>query len=240
MAIIEYLSESSRALGEVADHLSVHKSTASRLLQTLEAGGLAMRAENGTWTIGMRLISIAEQALDSIDIRAVAAPHLRRLEKSCGHTVHLAQLAGKDVVYVDKYEGRDRVRMYSQIGRTVTTYASGLGKAIVAHLEQPLQETIISGLDFRQYTKNTITDVDAFRAELRLIRERGWATDDGEFEEFIACIAAPIRQGDGLVRAGISITTVQALATIDQLRRLVPELLHTADAISRECGWAPR
>ncbi len=236
--IVELLSESPASLGEVADRLGVHKSTALRLLQTLETGGFARRGDDGRWLVGIRLIGIGQQALASLDVRTVAAPHLRRLGELCGHTVHLAQLIDHEVTYIDKVEGRDRVRMYSRIGKQVATHASGIGKAILAFVEEPLQSEVIEGLEFQKYTKTTITSPERFRDELALIRSRGWATDDGEFEDYIACIAAPVRGADGRVRAGVSVTTLQALASVTQLERLVPDLLKTADSISHEGGWA--
>jgi DNA-binding IclR family transcriptional regulator len=152
--------------------------------------------------------------------------------------VHLAQLIDHEVTYIDKVEGRDRVRMYSRIGKQVATHASGIGKAILAFVEEPLQSEVIAGLELTRHTKTTITSPERFREELDLIRTRGWATDDGEFEDYIACVAAPVRGSDGRVRAGVSITTLQALASVTQLERLVPDLLKTADSISAECGWA--
>lgn len=238
IAIIEMIAESPRSLGEVSVRLGVHKSTALRLLQTLEAAGFARRRDDGRWLVGTQLIGIAQQALDSLDVRTVAAPHLRRLGELCGHTVHLAQLIDHRVIYVDKVEGRDRVRMYSRIGKQVATHASGIGKAILASVEEPLQSEVIAGLDFQAHTKTTITSRESFQTELARIRTRGWATDDGEFEDFISCVAAPVRGSDGRVRAGISITTLQVVASVTQLERLVPALLETADGISRENGWA--
>ena len=133
MSIIECISERPSSIGDVADLLGVHKSTALRLLQTLEPG-FARRLEDGRWTVGVQLIAIAQRALDSIDVRAVAHPYLQRLSALAGQTVHLGQLIGDDVVYVDKVEGQGQVRMYSRIGRTASMHASGVAKAIVAFL----------------------------------------------------------------------------------------------------------
>jgi DNA-binding IclR family transcriptional regulator len=238
IAIVELLSQRPQSLAEVTEHLEVHKSTALRLLQTLEAAGFARRADLGAWTVGTRLIGIAQQSLDSLDLRAVAAPHIRRLAQACGHTVHLAQLIDHEVIYIDKVEGRDRVRMYSGVGKTVSLFASGVGKAILAYLEEPLQHEILSGIVFQAYTSTTITTPTELQAELALIRQRGWACDNGEFEDYIGCVAAPVKDSDGRVRAGISVTTLQAIAPIDKLQELIPEVLRTTEDISRASGWS--
>lgn len=237
IAIVEFLAEGPRSLGDVAQHVGVHKSTALRLLQTLETARFARRSDEGMWLVGIGLIGIAQHALDSLDVRTVAAPHLRRLEKLCGHTVHLAQLVDDAVVYVDKADGHGSVRMHSRIGKKAEMHASGIGKAILAFIEEPLREEIISGLTLQQYTATTITTPEGFRRELQDIRERGWARDRGEFEGFVNCIAAPIRGSDGRVRVGLSIATLHVLSPLEELEHLVPELLDTADAISRGYGW---
>lgn len=235
--IIEDISASPKTVAEVSQHLSVSKSTAFRLLQTLNEAGFAYRNEEGRWTVGNRLISIAERALNSFDLRIVAAPHLRRLEQICGHTIHLAQLIDNEVFYTDKVEGRDSVQMYSRIGKKVEAHASGIGKAILAFVEEPQREELISNLVFQRHSPTTITDRAAFRNELDMINRQGWAPDDGEFEELINCVAAPIRRADGRVRAALSITTLKVVSSLESLERLVPDLIKTADDISRDSGW---
>jgi len=235
--IIEDIAAGPKTVAEVSQHLGVSKSTAFRLLQTLNEGGFAYRNEEGRWTVGNRLISIAEQALNSFDLRAVATPHLRRLEQICGHTIHLAQLVDGEVFYIDKVEGRDSVQMYSRIGKKVEAHASGIGKAILAFVEEPLHENLLSELVFQRHSPTTITDRAAFRQELSEIRARGWASDDGEFEELINCVAAPVRTADGKVRAALSVTALKVVAPLETLEKLVPELIKTAEDISRDAGW---
>ncbi|HKC27916.1 MAG TPA: IclR family transcriptional regulator C-terminal domain-containing protein, partial [Jatrophihabitans sp.] len=129
------------------------------------------------------------------------------------------------------------VRMYSRIGRVASMHASGVAKAIVAFLEQPLLDAILTGIEFERYTKSTVTPLPAFRRELTKIATRGWATDDGEFEEFINCVAAPVRSSDGKVRNSVSIAAPKMVASLSDLEPLVPQLLETTQAISRDLGW---
>lgn len=238
VAIIEQISDRPTSLGEVAERLGVHKSTALRLLQTLERAGFARRDESGRYNVGTRLIGIATKALDSLDLREIARPHLTRLNQACGHTIHLASLLDGDIVYIDKYEGRTSVRMYSRIGKTASAHASGVGKAILCHLDRAQLDPLLASITFVPYTAKTLVTEDAFRAELAAVRERGYARDDGEFEEIINCVAAPIRSSNGQVRSAISISAPKMVTPLAELELLVPELLATATAISRDYGWA--
>jgi DNA-binding IclR family transcriptional regulator len=183
------------------------------------------------------MIALAQQALDSLDIYGVVHPRLIALSAELGHTLHLAQLVDGEVVYVDKIEGRGAVKMYSRIGGVAIVSTSGVGKAILAYLEEPLGSQVLQKLDFKRYTSTSITTSERFEEELALTRARGWAEDNGEFEEVINCVAVPVRDSRGLVRNAISLTALQALASLETLRESVPRLLATAEAISREYGW---
>jgi DNA-binding IclR family transcriptional regulator len=73
-------------------------------------------------------------------------------------------------------------------------------------------------------------------AELALVRTQGWAVDRSEYEETVNCVAVPIRGVDGRVIAACSVSTPTVVAPLSALRRLVPDLLRTAEAVSQEYG----
>ncbi|WP_067973663.1 IclR family transcriptional regulator [Nocardiopsis trehalosi] len=236
VAIIDALAVRPRTLGEVADLLGVHRSTALRLLQTLEAAGFARRLSDGRHTVGTRLIEIAQQALDGLELRPLAHPHLRALHAACGHTVHLAQLVGDEVVYIDKLDAAAGVRMYSRVGRPASLHASGVGKAVLSRLPADRVAELLDGADLVRHTAATHADRAALEAEIARVRARGWAADDGEFEDFVNCVAAPIANSTGDVVAAVSVTALRAIAPLDRLTELVPDLLATAAAIGRDLG----
>lgn len=238
ISIVQQLARRPATLSEVAAELDVHKSTALRLLQTLTSSGFCRRLPDGRYTVGVGLIRIAYEALESMDLRDVARPHLTRLNQRCGATIHLASFVDNDVVYIDKYEGRSSTRMYSRVGNTAKLHASGVGKVILANLDPTLRDTVISKMTLTRYTSNTITSEERFRTELETIRERGYGYDEGEFEDFVVCIAAPIRSGDGTAQSAVSISVVKMLVPFEELKQLIPDLLKTAKAISRDYGWS--
>ncbi|GIG87035.1 IclR family transcriptional regulator [Plantactinospora endophytica] len=236
LRILELFAERPRSLGEVAADLGVHRSTALRLVQTLERGGFA-RPVDGRYTVGFRMVAIAHQAVEQLDLHPVAHPHLVRLGDRYGHTVHLAQLVDDEIVYVTKVDGRGALRMRSRVGQPVDPHTSGVGKAVLAHLDQPARERFLARLTYPRHTDTTITDPVAFRAELARIVERGWAEDDGEFEDFVNCVAVPVWDARGRVVGAVSITALRALAPLERLHEHLPELTGTCAAISRDLGW---
>ena len=235
---ISYLAESQRSLGDVADHLGVHKSTALRLLQTLEAEGFARRETASRYGIGFRIVTLAHQALDNLDLFSIAHPHLVALASRLGSTFHLGQLIGPDVIYVDKVEGRGAVKMYSMVGRIASLHTSALGKAVLAHVTGPLRAEMLASIVFKKHTPTTITSRAELEDELTRIRARGWAEDNAEFEDFINCVAVPILDSRGRVHAALSMTAVRALTALEELREHVPDLRAAAQTIAEESGWA--
>ncbi|WP_026820564.1 IclR family transcriptional regulator [Arthrobacter castelli] len=237
--ILEFVSIRPRTPSEVAEHLQVHRSTALRMLQTLSETGLARRRNDGLYGVGYRLTGLAHVAQEQFDLAAVAKPHLAALGESCSHTIHLAELQGRSIAYVDKIEQPGMVRLYSQIGQPVVLHTSGVSKAILAHQSAAVVDAMLESCSFESYTDATITSPDAFRRELDHVRDQGWAVDAGEYEDYVNCIAMPLHDAGGAVFASASITSLKARADLDELQQLAPRLKEVTTSISKEIGWRP-
>lgn len=238
--ILEFVARSPRTQTEVGEHLGVHRSTALRILESLTEGGLARRLPDGRYAVGHRLAGLAHLALEQFGLKDVAAEHLRGLGERCGHTVHLAALEGDRIVYVDKVDPVDGVRLYSQIGRPVTLHTAGVAKAILAHLPRERAAELLTGCDFARHTGTTITGAAAYREALDEALARGFAVDDGEYEDYVNCVAVPVRDSGGTVVAAVSVTALKAKADLAALEAdVLPDLLTTAETISKELGWRP-
>ncbi|MFC8301278.1 IclR family transcriptional regulator [Micromonospora orduensis] len=237
--LIRRSAERPLSLTEAADVLGVHKSTALRILRTLEAERFVRRTGAGTYVLGSGLIELSELALGSMDLRQFAAAPLRALQRATGHTVHLAQLTGDEIIYIDKVDSQafDAVKLPSRVGRAVSVYASAVGKTILAYLPPEERDRLLSHVVFERFTDTTLADHDLLEAELTGIRERGWAADNGEHDAYVMCVAAPIRDSRGLVIAAASITAIEVIANLDQLKNNLPLLLATANQISSELGY---
>ncbi|GAA1271442.1 IclR family transcriptional regulator [Sphaerisporangium rubeum] len=239
--LIRLSAEHPLSLAEASDVLGVHKSTALRILQTLEAARFVRKTGAGTYVFGSGLIELSELALGSMDLRQFASGHLRQLQRQTGHTVHLAQLTGDEIVYVDKVDSPafDAVKLPSRIGRAVSIYASAVGKVILAYLSREERDRLLAHVSFERYTATTFTDRDSLEAELTRVAERGWALDDGEHDAYVMCVATPVRDSRGKVIAAVSLTAIEVIATLDQLKEKLPLLLETSALISQELGFTP-
>ncbi|MFD9460970.1 IclR family transcriptional regulator [Streptomyces sp. NPDC060027] len=240
LSILPLLAEGPADLGQVADRLGVHKSTALRLLRTLHEHGLVYRQSDQRYRLGARLFALAQEAVENLDVREIAHPHLVRLNEQCGHTVHLAVHEENEVLYIDKVESRYPVRMYSRIGKPVAITVAAVAKLLLADLPEAERRALADKLDYPMYTARSTPSAPAFLKELATVREQGWATDLGGHEESINCVAAPVRGADGRVCAAMSVSAPNVVVTADELLTLLPLVRRTADAISRDySGKAP-
>ncbi|WP_338699119.1 IclR family transcriptional regulator [Streptomyces sp. Q6] len=238
--ILEFVARKPRTQTEVGEHLGVHRSTALRILESLTDGGLARRLPDGRYAVGHRLAGLAQLALEQFGLKDIAQERLRALGERCGHTVHLAALEGGQILYVDKIDPVDGVRLYAQIGRPVRPHTAAVAKAILAHIPRAQAAELLATCDFKAYTATTITSPDRFGTVLDETRARGFAVDDGEYEDYVNCLAVPVRDSGGDVVAAVSVTALKARADLAALEAdVLPDLLSTAATISKELGWRP-
>ncbi|MDH6112924.1 DNA-binding IclR family transcriptional regulator [Kitasatospora sp. MAP12-15] len=235
LTILASLGEGPASLEQAAGRIGVHKSTALRLLRTLEEHGFVHRQSDHRYRLGGRLFSLAQQALEGIDVRQVSAPYLASLNERYGHTVHLAILEGAEVLYLDKVEARYpsggdcRPGSAARIGKRAPAVATAVGKVLLADLSQ---DQLTAALDGQELPAELL-------AELAAVRRQGWALDQGEYEEAVNCVAAPIKGIDGTAIAACAISAPARIAPVGELSRLLPELLCTVEAVSLAYGGSP-
>ncbi|MDJ0318237.1 IclR family transcriptional regulator [Arthrobacter antibioticus] len=235
--LLAQLAEQPATLDQLASASAVHKTTVMRLLHCLEAEHFLVRNAAGEFQLGRKLFELSSRALEQRKLREVARPHLTKLNDLTGHTVHLAELEGAEVVYTDKYESHHLVRMYSRIGLTAALHSAAVAKVILADMSRSRQEHITAGLDYAKMTENTLTSAEELLAELVLVHEQGWAHDKSEHEAFVHCIAAPIRDASGRVVGAASFSVPVVLLDYEDLLKLLPVLMNGTEAISRDLGW---
>ena len=238
--VLGLIAEQPSSIEQVALFMGTHRSTALRTLQVLEAEQMVARDAQNVFRLGRRVISLANAALENIDLRTVAAPFLTKLSHEVEHTIHLAMLEADTVVYIDKREARQTVRMYSRIGNSAPIHCTGVAKAIVAFLPAEDQNRMVGEIDFVVHTDNTLASPDEYLQDLQATRERGYAIDHLEHEPWVNCIAAPIFQASGSVLGSVSITTTTLSCDLGTLLTMVPQLFETTHGISREYGWTDK
>jgi DNA-binding IclR family transcriptional regulator len=239
LQILVRLGEGPAGLDELAAVTGVHKTTVLRLLRTLADHQFVFRDGAHRYHLGARVFELSSRGLDQHEVRRIAAPHLSAFNRRYGRTTHLAVLEAGEVVYVDKLESHDHIRMHSRIGVRAALHATAVAKVLLADLPVDQLRELVAGMDFPVRAANTITDPAAFLAELEQVRRQGWAQDHEENEPSINCVAAPVRGASGRVLAAVSVSVPDIVLSFDELLGMVPALLDVTATISTECGWTP-
>lgn len=240
LTLVSQLATGPKTLDELSGVIGVHKSTTLRLLRTLETHRFVQRDGVHHYRLGTALFDLANRALEERDVRRSSENALRELNARFGYTVHLASYEDGEVIYIDKYDSTHPMRMYSRIGRRAPLHCTAVAKVLLADLAPAALQKVMAGMEFPRLTANTISGPEEYLAVLAEVRQKGYAVDNAEHEDFIHCIAAPIRGARGEVLAAVSMSVPKVLLDFDGLLGHLPDLLDTAQAASVECGYAPR
>ncbi|MBO0828935.1 MAG: IclR family transcriptional regulator [Streptosporangiales bacterium] len=222
---------------EIAAAVGVHKSTAFRLLGTLEARGMVERtADRGTYRLGQGVMQLAAAANGRrYDLTSVARPVCERLAEQVGETVNLAVPDGDAVVSVDQVIGTAAVTTVNWVGQRTPMHATAAGKLFLAEQDRAARRR----RPYRRYTEHTVVDPAELRSHLSKVREQGYATTLEEHEVGLVGVAAPVRSFDGAVVAALVVSGPAYRLTADAVPRVAAEVVAAADEITQR-GGAPR
>ena len=213
------------------------KATLYRLVRTLcRQRMLSFDPDRRVYGLGVRLVRLAHNAWEQSSLAPVARPHLESLSRAVRETVHLAQLDSAHVLYVDKMNAERPITMYSEAGKVGPAYCTGVGKVMLAFLEEPVLSETLAQQSFHRFTENTIVTEDALRAELAGIRAHGYGVDREEHEPGIICVAAPILTPGGSVFGGLSVTGFTGRTSLASLLALAPQVTKTSKAIAGDAA----
>lgn len=214
------------------------KATLYRILQNLVTEGvLTFDRKWQTYALGVRLVRLAHSAWTQSSLAPVARPHLTALSEATGETIHLAQLDGPHVLYLDKRDAKRRVSMFSEAGKVGPAYCTGVGKAMLAYLPEDELERILPQQSFHRFTPSTICSRQELACELRQIRQDGFALDREDHEPGIICVAVPILSRSRQMMGAVSVTSTSARTSLGKLKKLVPDLHNAAGKIANAAEY---
>ncbi|MFT5708746.1 MAG: DNA-binding IclR family transcriptional regulator, partial [Oceanospirillaceae bacterium] len=182
------------------------KPTLYRILAALEAENLVIQNSDKTYQLGSRLVSLAHRALAQNNLIDIAKPALEQLRDTTGETVHLAIRNQYELIYIDKIESREVVRMASTIGTRVPFHSSAVGKAFLAGLSEENAETLINELPLSTVTAQSTTDKGSLIAGIKKARALGYAFESEENEAGIVCFGGAIYDAKSNPSASVSVS----------------------------------
>ena len=239
LRILERLAEAGPDLSvpELSRHLAMNKTTVFRLLQTLGRHGFVERVSERKYRLGIRAFEIGMAVMNSMDLRREALPILERLNKETRETIHLTIREGFSVIYIDKLSSPEYIVVQSRIGGRSPLHCTGVGKALLAHLDESEVKRYMRHEGLKRFTPNTITNPKELARELERIRRQGYAIDNEEHYAGIACVAAPIFDHRGRVLASFSIAGPASRINASRLPELIRLTMEASRDISARFGY---
>lgn len=240
LQLVELLAAEKRemSLTEIAQKAGWPKSTVHGLLSTLrDFHYVEQSAETGRYRLGVRLFELGNVVAGSWDVRAAAKPAMQRLSAQLGETVQLGAEDKGEVLYLEKIESTQLMRIVSETGARLPMHCSGLGKVLLAYKTPAEVKWIVSQKGLPALTAQTITSMDRLERELAEIRRRGYGFDNGEIMDGLRCVAAPIYDGNGRVRYALSISGLSANMQGDRLEKVIQAVVEAAHSISYSMGY---
>jgi IclR family KDG regulon transcriptional repressor len=238
--ILEAFTHDQSELGllEIGKKVGLPKGTTFRILYTLVGRGYVLQDnKSGRYRLGPRAFELGSVAVTHMELRRVAHPHLVELRDITGETVHLVIQDKGEILYIDKVDSPQSIRMNSFVGQRLPMHSTAVGKALLAFLTDAEVKLIVETRGLKPSTPKTITSVEALHAHLGLIRKQGFAVDDEESEGGLCCVAAPIRNYTGKVVSAISISAPVMRLDSDKIPEVAEKVQECARRISYEMGY---
>jgi len=231
-------------VSDLAREVGLSRSTTHRYIATLAGlGYLQQDPATRKYRLGPRVLDLGFSAINSMDLRELAVPHLQALSDETGHTVNMAVLDNADIVYIERCrtsrQGQRDIDLNLHIGSRLPAYCTSMGKVLLANLDPVQQRAALKQVKFTQRGPNTLIARDALRAELERVLATGLAVNNEELAYGLRSIAAPVRNQSGEVVAAINLAVHRSMVSLDALvAHLGPLLKRTADEISARIGYS--
>lgn len=221
-------------LNEIVSETKLSRATAYRLLYTLERGGLInYNAESAQYSLGTRLIGLGMIALSNFSLRKVLSPKLDALIEELGHTLFVGIIENDHLLYIDKRERAEGLKVGSEVGIMRPPHYGILGKLLLAYKDEDYVMQLLERYPLEKHTPKSIVDHERLISLLRKVRKERYIIAEEETVTGVSGVAVPIFQHDGEVIAGISI-----LAPTFQFNHEKEKIMDKMQKIGREVSQA--
>jgi IclR family transcriptional regulator, pca regulon regulatory protein len=245
LEILSSFSSGRRLIGvsELSRELGLTRSTTHRYVATLARLGY-LHQDVGTrkYSLSPRVLELGFTAINSMELRHVAAPYMQRLCDETGHTVNLAILDDVDIVYVERFRAsrhnQNQIDLDLHVGSRLPAYCTSMGKVLLASLPDAVSDELLDRITFARRGPNTLTSKTALVAELRRIRVAGIAVNNEELAYGLRSVAVPVFSAADEAVAALNLAAHRTMASLDDLvARLGPIMQRTAAQISSQLGY---
>lgn len=218
-------------LSELAARVGLPLSTAHRLLSDLAAlGFVEVEPASKRYTLGLRVLELAQGVSQTRTIGGRSHGPMRELTDALAETTILSVLDGTEIVYIQRVDANQTVRIDAHVGQRGPSYCTSTGKVLLAYLPAEQRRALLEQIDLVAHAPETVTDRDAVERELERVAERGWGLADREYQSDVRALAVPVLGLDGRCVASLCVAA-PAFRAPERLEDWLPPLTEAADRI---------
>ncbi|MGE7022494.1 IclR family transcriptional regulator [Solibacillus cecembensis] len=224
---------------EVIELSGIPKTTAFRMLKSLEEMELLEKGTDAKYRLGILFLKFGHLVSMRLDIRKIAYPIMNDLHNDTKEAINLIVRDGDEAIYIEKVDSKQKVRLYTAIGRKSPLYAGACPRAVLSFLPDYEIKEYFESVEFKSFAKGTITDKEGLYEAIVHAREHGYTISHSELENYTSAIAAPIFDHKGEVIAAMSIAGLEANYLGGNAEVFIEELKKATAEISKQLGFDP-
>jgi len=227
-----------RSVTEISKALGMLPSKVSRMLRTLEAEDFFEKnSETGKFRLGIGFFELGMVYAFNFPLRKIIRPHIEQMAKELNLTVSCGILRNCKVVVIDRVQNLNIDLLAYRIGLNLPVHSTSIGKVLLAYAPGQEQNRILQSVHLVKFTNRTVVNQKLIKENLRLVKQRGYATDKCETHEDLNCLAAPIRNANGEVIAAINLMDEKNRTSAEKLFGFADYVKEKALFISRQLGY---
>ena len=223
-------------VSKAATLLDINRASAHRFITTLRDLGYVRKNQHNKYEATFKMLELGMKQADNFEVRRMAKPYMRELSALFAETVNLGVLDRNKVVYLDKVESKELLRMDTGVGTSTQAHITSLGKAILAFLPEVELAAYFERLQTDPtYTDNVTANPEILTKALARVKKKGYAVDNEELAEGLYCIGVPIFDFNDYPVYAISVSG--PAQRIKPLKLLPPKLIECAAELSKQLGY---
>lgn len=243
MQLLDCLANAKRpmTLQEIATQVGWAKSTVHGLLSTMRNHSIVEQSGlDGKYRLGVRLFELGSLVSSMWDVPTLARPYLKGLCMQTCQCAHIATLDKGDVLYLDRVDSDNYLRVVAAVGTRLPLHCSAFGKAMLSRMPWSQAKLLLLDKGMPPQTPHTITDLTVMQAELEKARAQGYAIEDGEFRVGMRCLAAPVFDSRGEASYAVGVVGMFRFAGEEHFSSIYPLVVEAAREISCGLGYKPQ
>lgn len=222
---------------EVIDLSGIPKTTAFRMLKSLEEMEFLEKGTDAKYRLGILFLKFGHLVSMRLDVRKIAYPIMNTLHNETKEAINLIVRDGNETIYIEKIDTKQKVRLYTAIGRKSPLYAGACPRAILSFLPEAEIKEYLESIELESFAKGTITDKEKLYETIVQARKSGYTISHSELEDYTSAVAAPIFDHKGEVIAAMSIAGLETNYQGDHVGGVVEKLKKATAAISNQLGY---